>query len=188
MDYTIAYCIPATRNKTQNTALKFMTSAILCQKLGYFSQINQFTRESPVNCVNFQTGFDHCSLCTHRWHPVSSLFCPTAGCPEPVVPGLCPLLLFSVGTFYAPRRKTCITMLSFLLLCISQFEQGQSAPHRVRAGNLKSSAPAGIPVDAELICFDCVQMLNLSYSGSLIGVNLARSSFSPPVGSTGSRL
>ena len=28
----------------------------------------------------------------------------------------------------------------------------------------------------------------LSYSGSLIGVNLARSSFSPPVGSTGSRL
>ena len=143
-----------------------------------------FNKAGTFNFVNFKTGFDHCSLCSHRWHPVSSLFCPSGWLPGPVVPGLCPLLLFSVGTFYAPRRKTCITMLSFLLLCLSQFEHALSAP----TGQFKSSAPAGIPVNAELICFDYVQMLNLSYSGSLIGVNLARSSFSPPVGSTGSRL
>ena len=156
MDYAIAYCIPATRNKAQNTALIFMTSVILWQKLRYFSQVDQFTRESPFNCVNFKTDLPIKSYVPTDNSPFLPFFAPPAGCPVPWFPVCTHFSSFLSVHSMRPAGKhvsQCSASFSFVFLSLSK----ASPP---LTGQFKSSAPAGIPVDAELICFDYVQMLN----------------------------
>ena len=133
MDYTIAYCIPATRNKTQNTALIFMTSVILCKKLYNFSQINQFGWKIPFNCVNFKQALPIKAYIPTDDIPVLPLR-PAVPSPSPPIPA-CFFSFLSVHSMRPAGKHVsqCSASFSFVFLSLSKPcppPQGNSkAPH-----------------------------------------------------------
>ena len=146
--------------------------------------MNQFSRESPVNCVNFKQVLTIAAYVPTDGIPFLPFFALRPAVLNPWFPVCARFSSFLSVHSMRPAGKHVLhrsAFFSFVFLWLSKPcppPTGQNQKLRTR----RNSGGCGAYL------FRLCSNAESSYSGSLIGVNLARSSFSPPVGSTGSRL